>query len=174
MRSVDGGKKWTTIADPKSFTYPTSAVFLSSTTGYALEQGRVVRTTNGGLDWDSTTSFFDHEGFTRLFLGPNNALYAGATDGLYHLVEHAAVHGDESASSSLACYPNPASRELTVEAPASSELSLFDAVGRLVWSAKTGEITRASCPTAMLPCGSYLLVAQRGGSVQRQSVVVQH
>jgi hypothetical protein len=172
IQSGDAGKTWTTLTYPRNEVYPAQSVFTDAKHGYALVDGRVVLTSDGGVTWDSSTSYFDHEEFISLFRGPGNTVLAGAVDGLYKLVESAALPPN-SHRDSVVCYPNPASSTVTLTCEPNVQVQLYDATGREVLTHVTRSTTDALDVRA-LPAGAYSLVTRSAGAFHRRSIVIQH
>lgn len=173
LRSDNGGSSWTTIATPTDPAYPKSSIFLSASTGYALASGgRVVRTNDGGVTWDSSAAYFDRSGFSGLFLGADHSIFASSDHGLYALHTVAGIPERTSKGTPLTIYPNPATDRVTIESASSTPatIAIYDASGRLVLQTEATGTQQIS--TASLSAGAYTVRRSSGSIVASSPLVI--
>ena len=78
----------------------------------------------------------------------------------------------EADAAAFDLYPNPTEGTvtLTLETPGTSDIAVLDAMGRVVWSARSGDST-LSIPLNGLAPGSYVVRVVRDGEFRTRTLV---
>jgi hypothetical protein len=172
LRSDDNGKTWDQVADPKAEEYPKKAAFVSADEGYALAgQGRIVRTTDGGVSWDSSIAYSAVSGFTDLSSVAGH-LFGETPQGLYSLSATASVNVSRS-QMAVSVFPNPATDKLVISPVGgvrTMQYSLLDVNGKKI---AEGQVNEGASTVSLvgLPAGTYYLVTSCEGMSTIRSFV---
>lgn len=119
-KTVDGGKTWNSISSLQKF-YINDIYFTDEVTGYISNGGKIVKTKDAGMTWDNmhmTPNTYAHAN-SFYFLNKTNAFAVGSCGTIIQL-DAAEIASIESAtkklgSSDLLVYPNPATKQITIE-----------------------------------------------------------
>jgi photosystem II stability/assembly factor-like uncharacterized protein len=181
LRTTDGGNTWTpaTVNHPGPYIM-TSVTFRPDGNGFAScyradgTAGFILFSDDGGATWDfnfSTAGLNHSRRIYDMYFYDNAHGYACThirplrSNGLITEVS-------EGQGTGFALYPNPASDEVTLslEASGTSDIAVLDAVGRVVWSARSSDST-LSIPLNGLAPGSYVVRVLRDGEFRTRTLV---
>jgi len=92
----------------------------------------------------------------------------------------AGIHGPEAVRAWCSVFPNPASREFTINlfspVPATASIRMNDITGRLVWQSEkdlVGGVPEQKLVTGRFPAGTYLLDIRIGDTKFIQKIIIQ-
>lgn len=181
LRTTDGGNSWSpaTVNHPGPYVM-TSVTFRPDGNGFAScyrtdgTAGFILFSDDGGATWDlnfSTAGINNSRRIYDLYFFDNATGYACThmkpllSNGLITAVR-------EPEEAGFALYPNPASDEVTLslEASGTSDIAVLDAMGRVVWSARSSDST-LSIPLNGLAPGSYVVRVVLDGEFRTRTLV---
>jgi hypothetical protein len=178
LRSTNGGSSWQNLPNPAINRYPTGFAFLDAQNGFAVTDGKLVFSSDGGTTWDSSQVYSTIENIQHVFTTSSHEVFVSNSTGLYELKENARVE-QASFDNSMVISPNPASDHVTMTLGASlSEpvtIELTNEAGRTMLREDVaphyGRITITT--TNLLP-GRYFATLRQASRAWFAHVVVQH
>ncbi len=170
FKTVDSGVTWTKVADFPNSYHGETLFFLNENIGFiAGKEGKIYKTTNGGLDWykeETYTLFRDY--FNKIVFSPTgNGLAVGLYGTILYNENGNLISSNFDLNPKLATvqiFPNPTSQEINLVSENINDksiLQIFNTNGNLISEIK-GNQSNYPIDVRSLPAGTYFILHSNG------------
>jgi len=178
MKTEDGGATWSSNINQG---YPLRSVFFTdSITGYAVGDGGIIKTTDGGLNWISQTSVTSNSLLSVYFTDSNTGYAVGNNGTILKTTNGGGFPTfveNVSQESTFTVYPNPATNKINIETHGNllgeTTICIFNMNGAILQLEKFQSQTLIEMDVSAMVKGIYLLQIQTKAGVETEKLVVQ-